>query len=61
MSAWKLLKCVILCTNPTEIGILEVIHKTVIIFTFNDLIYFSKKVPATNFCEKTWGWKIIEI
>ena len=40
MSARKSLKFVILCTNPMQIGILEVIHITVIIFTFNDWIEF---------------------
>ena len=38
MSARKLLKFVILCTNRKQIGILEVTHITVIIFTFNDWI-----------------------
>ena len=33
-------KFVILYTNPMQIGILEVIHITVIIFTFNDWIWF---------------------
>ena len=39
-SARKSLKFVILCTNPMQIGILEVIHITVIIFTFNNWIEF---------------------
>ena len=34
MSARKLLKFVILCTNPMQIGILEVFHITVINFYF---------------------------
>ena len=37
MSAQKSLKFVILCTNPMQIGILEVIHITLIFYTFKDI------------------------
>ena len=37
MSAWKSLKFVILCTNPMQIGILEVIHEYNWLLTVSDI------------------------